>query len=179
MSNKGVTVILDAWVVHRCIRHGHLKVFELTHGLSPVTTEKTTYGIEHDPLVQAQAKMAECALCDYLRCSIELLHWGAGPDNGTDLTYLGRHGVKSTGSMTGRYLFWPYNRNDELAEAPIDFLWLVRVEAPSCHLAGWVTKAHFLRSHHTAGDGHKLKTGTCYLDDELGELNEPGEIFDA
>ena len=136
----------------------------------------TAYGIEHDPVAQALARVAECAVCEYFELPLSVLDWGMRKrgDRGCDLLApgVGRVDSKWTRHRDGA-LIWPVMHNDKLAGKVFDvFVLVTGLPQHGLFVSGWTTKQFFMLNKDEAGPGHpRFYEGTWYLDQPLNPMD--------
>jgi len=178
MATRRIYVRLPADLATRCIDAGEKIVRIMANPQTradAMCAALTTHGAERNPLVQADAKAAEVAMCLWAgfdpMYSVRWLH----ADSGYDVAWFTvRIDVKQTRHYYGR-LIWSIGRNDLLASGKKDFDVMVLAcgTIPEFDLCGWITKHKFLANHRVADGSNGLTKGTWFMEqDELREMDE-------
>lgn len=120
-------VDLDNAMVERCLDYGRMVVEGYAAGHNPASRAVSSHGAEYSVELQATARMAEAAFCQWARVDpLEALDWTPTCDAGFDVDLHGvRIDVKAT-STGSRYLIWPYRKTHLFASKPFDALVLVK-----------------------------------------------------
>lgn len=164
------TAIVPAHFVNMCFGYG-------TDIVSEYAKRRATecvigyQDIGKDPVAQANAKAAECALAAYLGLDLyEAVDWSTdAPDPGWDI----RHGgirIDVKGALPrSSYLIWSLKKLHLLERKEFDVFVLVKGEKiigdkdANFEITGWISKAAFMVQSEIAGPGHRLHEGTRYL----------------
>lgn len=161
---RAVITLPDIWIKRSCEF-----AQQVVHGYD--TGEKSTalscFGAEKNEPLQAQAKMAECAFVLFAGGDPErFVSWGKQPDSGYDVRWLRRRwDVKAT--LAGsRYLIWPIKKNHIFLSKGFDALVLVKHNVPDFFIAGWVWKSVFYAEKQIAPEGHALRPGTWFMEED-------------
>ena len=157
--------------VERCVEFGKAIVHDYRTSSSLGRTALAMNGIEAHVGIQAHAKMCECvgALAD-AQTPTTALDWSIGvADTGFDFVARNGRKIDVKGVDRGkRFLLWPKSKIGIYAGKQFDAFILVVGNAPIFEVVGWIAKHDFLVRRHIASQGHRLETGTWYLDrDEL------------
>lgn len=175
---KGRSIRLPPDVIKRCIEYGEQFVESYREGNNPWSRAVSSHGAEHNPVLQANAKMAECAFCLLLGLSIDDLYWDDSDAHHHDVLFHSlRVDVKHTSSR-GRFLIWPIRKIAHLPNKKIDVLVLVRGDRPQCdfEISGWVGKRRFIAEHRLSDENDPLPTvGTPCM--ELEDLWSAEDLF--
>jgi hypothetical protein len=133
-------------------------------------------GIDKDVEAQAQARAAECALCQYLQIPAEMLNWGTDrPDHGCDLIVGDLELDCKRSHWGGRRLIWPISKNPIFHSKRFTHLVFVRGEDTTFEIVGWIGKQEFFEQKEIAPVGHPLKAGTWFVPRE--KLTDPSELL--
>jgi hypothetical protein len=150
----------------RSIEYGAGMLDDFKHPDNVYTAALSSHNAENDPVLQANARMAECVAALYYDLDpFTVLNWSRKPDGGADFTYCGlRPDVKNT-AMEKRACIWPLHKNHLLADKQFDILILVKhcEDRTTFEMTGWCTKREFIMKRLTAGPGHYLTTGTWFV----------------
>jgi len=168
-------VQLPSDLLARCIKAGEIIVQDL---LNPTTLEDSmsaaisSHGAELDPILQANAKAAECAFCLWAGFDpLYSVRWRHA-DSGYDVVWFTvRIDVKQTCHHNGR-LIWPVRKSNLLKnQKDFDVFVLACGNGAIFDLCGWITKTDFLKSYRIA-NGNGLTAGTWFMEQhELREMD--------
>lgn len=184
-SKRSPVVTLPSKVIRRCLIHGCNIVDAYRKGLNGNSLAVSSHGAEHDPFLQAQAKMGECAFCLWAGLSCDVLKWNNRADSGFDVVVGSVRIDVKTIEMGRRFLIWPVNKRGFFHEKIFDAFVLVKAELPSFTIAGHISKDAFFEQRQVACANHLLDEGTWYVEDsELLGMDEfgttlPGSVHDA
>jgi hypothetical protein len=174
MAMKRIHVQLPSSLLARCIKAGEIIVRDL---LNPSSLEDamsaaiSSHGAELDPILQANAKAAECAFCLWAGFDpLYSIRWRHA-DHGYDVVWFNvRIDVKQTCHRNGR-LIWPINKTRLLKDQKnFDVFVLACGSCADFDLCGWITKTDFLNSYRISNGADGLTAGTWFL--EQRELRE-------
>jgi hypothetical protein len=155
------TVTLHDRLVARCDRFGVAILASFAANPNPYSRD----GIECDFEKQARAKMGECAACLYFGADPELaLNWTARPDDGHDLIARGQRIDVKTIKHEYRYLIWPRAKQTIFDRKRFDVFLMVKENLPRFAICGWISKAEFFARKQVAPPGHRLQSGSWYVD---------------
>jgi hypothetical protein len=131
----------------------------------------TTHGAELDPVLQANAKAAECAFCLWAGFDpLYAVRWRHA-DSGYDVVWFTvRIDVKQTCHRNGR-LLWPIGKQKIIDRKDFDVFVLACGSGADFDLCGWITKTSFLKHYKTADGKNGMTSGTWFMDQaELCEM---------
>jgi hypothetical protein len=166
MKQNHIIELTDA-IMRRCYDHGGMMIAGYTSGRNPRSRSVSSHGAEDNPMLQAIAKMGECALALWLGLDLDALNWGEWSDSGWDVEYRGRLRLDAkTIEMERRYLIWPVNKRYFYDEIKAHVFVLVKHDLPLFQIYGWISKFDFKQIRKEAGHDHKLTEGTWYVDQD-------------
>ena len=140
-------------------------------GRSEASRAVSSHGAEKNIKLNATARMAEIAFCDWLGLDSDAaLDWTDKPDIGFDCL-AGEQRVDVKHTMRGNCLIWPIRKNHIFATKKFDVFVLVVGDWRAFYISGWCWKQHFDLYHSVADEAHRLDSGTWYIKkDELNQM---------
>lgn len=170
MATKHVTLPRELYV--RCMTAGATTVQDLQKPTTvgdALSAAISSHGAELDPVLQGEAKAAECAVCLWIGLDPDkAVHW-RHTDNGYDVYWVLRYDVKHSKHDNAR-LIWPIKKRHLLAQKQFDAFILVTGGQGQYDLRSWITKVDFQHTHHIATESDGLTPGTWFLPQR--ELND-------
>ena len=167
-------IILPRSISNRCLRFGCEVVISYRVGNNDNSLSVSSHDAENDPLLQAQGKAGECAVCLWRGGSIEQLNWQNRPDGGFDLMIDKYRVDVKTIDINKRFLIWPINKRHLFHVKQFDVMILVKAALPfEFHICGYVSKQRFAERHRVADAAHPLSPGTWYMENsQLGDIED-------